>query len=187
MSRDTVFGAIANPLSLNRYGYALDNPLLLADPSGLSANKVTQDTCSDQMNLLHWFCGDNAARLYPFGVLRMNPFDRDLLNALEGALGGDEMRYASGGSGKQLAGSSPADPLGGSLLAMSPTAPAEPLSVKLWNTGYSIKMLLYKAERHIFGHGFMRNGGGRTNFFRVSVEGLGSYTQQGVMLQATGH
>ena len=41
ISRDPTFGSVTNPLSLNRFGYALDNPGLLVDPSGLSANRVT--------------------------------------------------------------------------------------------------------------------------------------------------
>ena len=36
-SRDPIFGAIDNPLTLNRFAYALANPATLTDPSGLSS------------------------------------------------------------------------------------------------------------------------------------------------------
>jgi|GEM_PF-3869394 len=42
ISRDPTFGALTNPLSLNRFGYTLDNPGLPVDPSGLSVNRVTR-------------------------------------------------------------------------------------------------------------------------------------------------
>src|SRR5262249_47588773 len=34
LSRDAVFGSVANPLSLNRYSYVQNNPATYADPSG---------------------------------------------------------------------------------------------------------------------------------------------------------
>jgi RHS repeat-associated protein len=47
LSRDPLVGSPLSPLSLNRYSYALNNPLALADPSGLSSNKVTGDGLTD--------------------------------------------------------------------------------------------------------------------------------------------
>lgn len=50
LSRDSVFGSTSAPLTLNRYSYALNNPLLLTDPSGLTpSNKALKDG-SDQLD-----------------------------------------------------------------------------------------------------------------------------------------
>jgi RHS repeat-associated protein len=43
LQRDPLVGTPLSPLSLNRYGYALNNPLALVHPSGLSSNRVTGD------------------------------------------------------------------------------------------------------------------------------------------------
>ncbi len=95
LSRDPMFGRAASPLTLNRYTYALNNPVLLVDPGGLSANRVTRDPCSDPTSLFHWVCGDTLVRLEPFGSATINPFERDILSQIEGSLGGDAL-YASG-------------------------------------------------------------------------------------------
>src|SRR5438876_11150508 len=52
------------------------------------------------MDLRHWLCGDAIARLYPYGVNPLSPFERDFINGLDGLLGGDDLRYATGGSGR---------------------------------------------------------------------------------------
>ena len=76
ISRDPTFGSITNPLSLNRFGYALDNPGLLVDPSGLSANRVTRNGADDNQ------CFSNAG-----GALAGNVINAACLNTPMGAQG----------------------------------------------------------------------------------------------------
>jgi|GEM_PF-4050806 len=74
ISRDPTFGSLTNPLPLNRFGYALDNPGLLVDPSGLSANRVTRNGADDNQ------CFSNAG-----GALAGNVINAACLNTAMGA------------------------------------------------------------------------------------------------------
>jgi RHS repeat-associated protein len=51
LSRDPLFGSSANPLSLNRFSYAQDNPLNQTDPSGLASTTPNDPALGPQSSV----------------------------------------------------------------------------------------------------------------------------------------
>ena len=48
-SRDTIFGELSTPVSLNRYTYAHNNPLLYWDPNGQSIKRIAKRTAGTRL------------------------------------------------------------------------------------------------------------------------------------------
>jgi RHS repeat-associated protein len=106
LSRDPVFGSIADPLSLNRYSYVHNNPINGVDPSGHCLAKITRDdcpegdddfsdltptSCSDNTSITYFACGDPHAVAVPAGgpaiLGPIDPISR-IASAFDGGGGG---------------------------------------------------------------------------------------------------
>jgi RHS repeat-associated protein len=85
LSRDTLPGFVATPLSRNHYQYSLGNPLRYTDPSGLSATEINTRAGSLLAN-----CGINCGKIVEI-----------IVNAIESAASIIAMIFVEGGPSAQ--------------------------------------------------------------------------------------
>ncbi len=162
LSRDTYAGSASQPQSLNRYTYVLNSPTLTADPSGMCSNQVCQPhDCTDITDpqaltcMLPGppVCVASAGCVVPFGVLK---------NLLGGG-GDNELRQLRNYNLAQEV----ADATGGVLsLAKSGKGAVVTLAGK-WN--FVIRIMDAGGKEDGF----------RENYFRISVDGIGSFDLSG--------
>lgn len=106
LSRDTLFGSLTSPLSLNRYSYVHNNPINAVDPSGHCMSKITREDPHCDLGgesevatnpcegLLQYFCYPPRVST-PFGPATLSPDVRAGADAL-GGLKDDLVRGAKG-------------------------------------------------------------------------------------------
>jgi hypothetical protein len=162
-----VAGAVADPLSLNRFTYVRNNPTTLTDPSGRTpSNKALQgsgDACNDPVSKL--YCGIVNPVLGPGGLLSMLP----------GIFHGQGEGGGGNGDGPGL----------GNLPRLRNANLAEGVvnatggTVKLASSGkgYVIN-IAFKKGRDIVVR-VMDEGGPRMDYYRIGVEGKASYAVSG--------
>jgi RHS repeat-associated protein len=177
LTKDPLRGNAAAPPTQHRYLYAGADPVNVVDPSGLSGEgpwtwaRDRLINCADQNNwLVRAICRQGRAQVAPGVTVQLS--DGDFTGA-EAAHGISNEFSASGGS--HGGGANP--------LLPSPASLAEKVSTKTGGNleqlkrGYMITVPFRRARSIIIR--VMEEGGGRTNYYRISVEGKQAYTVTG--------